>query len=282
MRTRTGHSDEQCENCEAPLKTHRERREGFCSSIRCRGRALAELSRKARDEQAARRARREQFAETVGELLASCDDVQRTVSDNTVLVVVPSLQVGIVKQPQDRIDEFRTNLEEAAGKAPGHIKTEVDREMVLNTFDISDAVDTPLAIINSCTTCRGYCCQQGAGHAFLTSEAIARRLLNEPDQTPESIVSDYMSRVPEYAFEGSCVYHAAEGCVLPTLIRGSTCNSFRCTGLFDALAEWTPDRPTLVAAIEGNTCERAATMLPSGERQEFVVGREIADATDGQ
>lgn len=273
----TQDSQESCQHCDGPLTTHRERREKYCGKIQCRGPYIKQAHAAAKAAKENERAVRDRHADCVRELLNHCAEEPLRQADDTRLIVVPSLEANVVKQPQERIDEFRDNLEDAASRALSEIRTDIHREMLQNTFSPTDVGDVNLAIINACTTCRGKCCLQGAGHAFLKSTELAKRLLDEPEQTPETLVEDYMSRVPEYAYEGSCLFHGAEGCVLPREVRSSTCNSFRCTGIVDALPFASTSEATVVAAVDGLVCTRAGLMQSDGVRTEFDVQQDVED-----
>lgn len=268
---------DRCKSCDGPLETHRERREGFCSQSQCLGPRLQSDAVRAREAEATRRRSSDQFVDEVRDFLAAQPELDSEVLQDSLLVVVPSLEAALVAQPQERVDEFRANLEEAAARAMGHINSEPDREMLRNTFDDDLGEEASGLVVDSCSTCRGACCLQGAGHAFLKSSELARRLVLEPQHTPESLVEDYMSRVPQHAYANSCVFHGEYGCVLPRDIRSSTCNSFICTGIHDAAAKVNDSvhKTTVVAAVNSGHCSRVAQSSPTTGRTECTMDREI-------
>ena len=271
-------SESRCQHCDGPLVTHRERQEGFCSKLSCRGPCFKAMASIAREAVRKRREARDKFALNVAKLLKSELDAG-AFSGDKLLIVVPSLQAEITQLSSEQIGKFQNHLQHVVAEASEQIEDENNRNTIRDTLYFMDKSNTSLAIINACTTCRGACCMQGAGHAFLRSEEIAKRFLDEPELTPESVMDQYLSFIPEFSYEGSCVYHGAEGCILPRQIRSSTCNQFQCVGIVDALPAISdsPSTATLVAATIGDICTRAALMQPDGTRQEFSIEQNIID-----
>lgn len=96
---------------------------------------------------------------------------------------------------------------------------------------VAERVDTPStsAQDEACGLCQGKCCLNGGPlHAYLNSDDINRRRLENPGATQESILSDYSARMAQPRVLGSCVFHGARGCTLPRRMRSDLCNSFIC------------------------------------------------------
>ena len=271
-------SESRCQHCDGPLVNHRERREGFCARLPCRVPCFKAMASRARETERKRREARDKFASKVADLLKSRPNVEASSGDN-LLIVVPSLQVEITRLSSERVGEFQAHLQHVVSEANALIEDESKQDTIRDTSYFMDKLNTSLAIVNACTTCRGACCLQGAGHAFIRSEEIAKRFLDEPELTSESVIDQYLSFIPEVSYEGSCVYHGAEGCVLPRQIRSSTCNQFHCAGIVDALPAISdsPSTATLVAATIGDMCTRAALMQSDGTRQEFSIEQSVID-----
>lgn len=114
----------------------------------------------------------------------------------------------------------------------------------------------------ACSVCGGQCCNRGNTRAWL-NVASFERLLKEHDpfkeMTADEIVEHYLGFLPESSHEGSCVFHAAEGCTLPRDIRSSVCNEYFCAGiaeLFNHLDK--PEATTIVASVSGAVIKRMA------------------------
>lgn len=103
----------------------------------------------------------------------------------------------------------------------------------------------------ACATCRGSCCQVGVDHAFIDASVLRELRRREPDVPPIEWFSRYRRRLPEQAFNDSCVFHTRTGCALPRSLRSSICEQHLCRDLLRAL-EATPDvarRTVWLAAI---------------------------------
>jgi hypothetical protein len=260
-----------CENCDGPLRTQRELRDGFCSHWKCRGPCLQRQAIKAKETQARRREARDKTADDMRSALSEqYPDEMESVEDG-VFMVVPYNTRELVTQPASRIEEFRQHLEITMDKAQNELEGgEADhiRQSFADRSDgESDLVSLP--VLNACQTCRGLCCFQGAAsHGFLTNKFFAWRLINEPESSPQSIIDDYLSRIPETAFEDSCVYHTETGCALPRGTRSSTCNEFLCTGIKDSVdqsSDWDA-AASAVAATDNGTCHTLGILKTDGTR----------------
>lgn len=110
-----------------------------------------------------------------------------------------------------------------------------------------------------CAMCRGFCCVPGGNHGFI---ATATLRIAEARLAAGNIVDHYMSYVPQRAYAGSCIFHAATGCTLPRDLRSDICNRHLCPPLAKIAADWieTPARPVI-----------AAFVAPDGERRITVV-----------
>lgn len=116
-----------------------------------------------------------------------------------------------------RKDELAASIEAA-------FHERIDRTKVSET-------PTPLddeSLLAVCRTCRGSCCKSGETHAYLTRAVLARVKTEQRIATNASLLQAYLARVPEVAYQNSCIYHGAEGCALPRAMRSQTCNRFLC------------------------------------------------------
>jgi len=211
------------------------------------------MAERARAQKAQERQRRDQLADDVRVVLQKDLDETWTDPDKAVLVIVPGVDAELVEVPEERIEKLRSHLESRMTAAENEIRNPLNCEALAAMHEDRDEHEAcALPVINACSTCRGQCCTQGGEHAFLNRDFLAWRLLNEPDQTPQSLIDDYITRLPSHALAGSCLYHTTTGCVLPRQIRSSTCNEFVCTGISDARSQWNdqPDMASVAPCVD--------------------------------
>ena len=93
---------------------------------------------------------------------------------------------------------------------------------------------TPAPIGNypdACSACGGFCCRKGGDIAFLNEDALRIVWRDQPRRGRDEMIAAYMDRIPEQAFERSCIFHAAQGCNLPHHLRSVVCNTYLCAPL---------------------------------------------------
>ncbi len=103
----------------------------------------------------------------------------------------------------------------------------------------------------ACVLCRGYCCKGGGEHAYLDERVMARVRRAHPDLDARAVLRLYLDRVPAIGHEGSCVFHAAEGCTLDRALRSDVCNSYFCTGLGNFLKAAESAQSVMIMSGEG-------------------------------
>jgi hypothetical protein len=91
-------------------------------------------------------------------------------------------------------------------------------------------------VASACALCRGFCCRTGGDAAYLNPVTITRVWNRQPHLTEDQVVSAYVDAVPDRAFDGSCIFHAAHGCNLPPSMRSNVCLAYQCTPLRNALS----------------------------------------------
>lgn len=259
-----------CKNCGAELKTHRERREEFCSHLRCRPLCLASIRKKAIDTENRQIAHRDAEARKALSQLNISDQLPKPIDQAALFFVVPNNRQQVVSQSDDSIAEFRAHLHKTMQLAEELVADSDSHELLQIEYqNRSVQQQTSLPVINACSTCRGACCLQGKGHAFLVKEFFAWRLLNERSVSPTEMIEDYVSRIPEFVYDNSCVYHGPEGCVLTREVRSSTCNGFLCTGIHDGLRR-DQNRNTVssIAIVDTDGERRVGIWNADGDRTE--------------
>jgi hypothetical protein len=103
----------------------------------------------------------------------------------------------------------------------------------------------------ACTVCRGWCCKGGGDHAYLDERVMARVRQTQPELDARAVLRLYVERVPAVGYDGSCVFHGAEGCTLDRSLRSDVCNSYFCSGLGNYVKSGETASPVVVIAVEG-------------------------------
>ncbi|MEZ6059221.1 MAG: hypothetical protein R3C19_02550 [Planctomycetaceae bacterium] len=261
-----------CPSCGNQLSTVHEIHENICGDLKCRGpwlqRQIAKQKQKERDEQAAlvdgaRRKLREQFP----------DVLKQTESGDLRLIVVPGIDYDQAPQPPERIAAFRRTLEEHFAEAAQLAANPYHNGDLLSRYEPRDHDYDSRAVINACSTCRGWCCRMGHLHAYLLPEFLAWRLVNEPELTAEEMIDDYIDRIPEASQNDACLYQTNAGCAMPREKRSSTCNDFLCPGIREHRESIMPDpdQPTAVVSVDEGQFVRLGVMDAEGNRTEFRI-----------
>lgn len=256
-----------CTSCGGPLTTSWQRQEGVCSKLACLGPFL----QKQRAEREIRQQKRaaELVDQARAELAAQFGDSPPW-NENVVLLVVPEFSNRVAPQPPERIAHLEANLREALAAAQERLKPEGAADLLQRELEHRAADQSSLVVENACTTCRGACCRHGGDHAFLVERFLAWRLANEPESTPDTIVADYLARLPSESLDYSCLYHTPTGCALPRELRSPTCNEFLCDGIVhhqDALTA-DPHAPSIAVSYSAGRYLRAGYAAPGQSRQE--------------
>jgi hypothetical protein len=143
--------------------------------------------------------------------------------------------------PEQRRDVFREFLSTVINDAFLELKNDKDNhtELVFPNEGIENAF--PLEA-QTCSVCRGVCCNTGEKNAYIKKETILRYMSGHPGQTPGHLLDEYMEHTGKKTFVNSCVYHTKTGCCLPRIMRSDTCNEFLCDTLIelDGLLNKTP------------------------------------------
>jgi hypothetical protein len=176
------------------------------------------------------------------------------IKGEAVMAPVPYLDRRVEPTPEAEKRVFRANLRAALRETARRAKDEAPTPFP------EDNTPSTLTLNASCIACRGYCCRQGAGHAFLKPEYLPTVLNRRPAESPATIYRDYIRRIPANSMKDACVYQGEEGCVLPRDMRSWICNDYECSDRLrlKAMLEATPDASALVVAMDGATVKAAA------------------------
>jgi len=260
-----------CRVCRVPLPPNAASGE-LCDDGICRG----VLSIRRREEiQQQRRAefeRQKRLAEERRREQAAAEEISDP--EGYQLMVIPHFAGRLTPLPARRREEIRQHLtdlveelqaedEEERGSAE-----ESPHHNVENPWpDVGPAGEALTAAV--CAHCRGFCCQQGGTHAFLSVQTLRTLLKRRPELTSEDLVEAYLAHLPEVSYEGSCVFHGEAGCTLPSEMRAATCGLYFCWGQQEmraALEKGAPPR-AFVAAADGDAVV-SGTFLSLDEQRE--------------
>lgn len=234
-----------CVICQRPLTVAEKAVGKICSAPNCkntfvREQALGELRHKD--------ALRERAKSTEQRLIQSnCipTDPQR------VRAVLPSNGRPLVPLPDQQRNAFVEHLLSTIAKA-----TESQHDVGTGEQDLADAnptdpedelaaetqpdpSKTQLAMLNhGCALCRGHCCVQGHGHAFIQVETLLGFMKEHLHHRPQDILDAYTSHIGRVTYQDSCVYHGEQGCTLPREMRSKVCNTYLCKGLDDLIHQF--------------------------------------------
>ncbi len=84
------------------------------------------------------------------------------------------------------------------------------------------------AYIDACKACRGFCCSKGGNDAYLDETAIRLAWARYPRLSGRGLMRRYLDAIPDKAFKDSCIFHAKNGCSLPSSLRAPICDLYLC------------------------------------------------------
>lgn len=223
-----------CRICDRPLSA-RERPTQTCVAPRCQraaveGYAIQVYERNQARHRALLRQEIERAARLRDRVLAAFG-IREPAS--FPLVVTPSMTAKLVPLSEQRKEAFRERL----------------TTLVLRAFDPSEAsVEPPrrapapapgqeprvrAVLERACARCTGFCCQGGGDHAYLDVTTLRAYRAAHPELDSAALTAAYLDRAGAPAYQGSCIYHQADGCALPREMRSDLCNRFFCKALLE-------------------------------------------------
>jgi hypothetical protein len=116
----------------------------------------------------------------------------------------------------------------------------------------------------ACSLCKGWCCRNGGDDAYLDDQTMARVRRGRSDLDAAALIRLYAERVPEVAYEGSCIFHGNKGCTLDRDLRADICNRYFCGGLTAFFKDKLQDWPRVVLAGEGEELRSSSVLAPVG------------------
>src|SRR5215831_4744856 len=127
--------------------------------------------------------------------------------DDSLPVMVPRNDKAVVPTSNERVRRLRKHLVMALRalrtmKTPKHSVSPLRPE--------PEGFDGRVAR-TACSLCRGWCCRNGADHAFLDEATMARVCGAGLALDAWAVLRLYVERVPDVGYEGSCIFHGKQG-----------------------------------------------------------------------
>jgi hypothetical protein len=175
--------------------------------------------------------------------------------DNALPVTVPRNTSPLVPVAADRVRRLREHLVKVLREA---------RELryVAKPSPPRPSSFAAQVAATACRLCEGACCRLGGDDAFLDRDTIARVRRDKPDLDASAIISLFSERVPGFAYEGSCIFHGAEGCTLSRDLRADICNVYYCRGLTTYFRSRRRDAPQVIFAGKGDNMRSSQALRP--------------------
>ena len=146
--------------------------------------------------------------------------------DDCLPVMVPRSDKRLVPLTPERVERLRRHLREAL--------LDLRKARRLNRFAApvspKPAGFSATVARAACSLCKGWCCRNGGDEAFLDDRTLARLRLGNPKLTEQAIELIYLARVPDAAYQNSCIFHGKRGCSLDRSMRADICNTYLCGG----------------------------------------------------
>jgi hypothetical protein len=178
-------------------------------------------------------------------------------ANNAGTVRVPLNQRGMAPVAPERVRRLRHHLLESL---------RAERELKRPERFAMPKLPDPAGFVGvvaqaACALCGGWCCKGGEEHAYLDERTMARVRRARPELTAGAVMRLYVDRVPAEGFDGSCVFHGAQGCTLDRSLRSDVCNSYFCSGLGQFVKNAEAAGTVVIVAGDGAAKSRTATLV---------------------
>ena len=261
-----------CKVCGRPLALS-ELPNRLCASLDCQRIALAECAR-----QVAERKQIRAKALIEAEIAQATELHARVMSgfgfakpEAFPLVVIPAFTAKLVDLPQRRRRNFRDHLTALIAQSSVAVKGRTAAKQPETTATVPEPSPPVRAALGmACSCCKGRCCEGGAEHAYLDVDTLRRYRAAHPEQRPREVLAVYLDRLGPRSYEGSCIFHQADGCALSRELRSNLCNRHYCKALsnFQQRAPATGPVGAFFAAADRGSVRAAALVR---DRQMLLV-----------
>jgi hypothetical protein len=215
-----------CAVCGTPLKGRDSRWKQICDGWKCRlqFQRMTLRSRRKHDELYLQRYRH-RLDQAAAFRNASAKALGIPKPESYRVIVTPANLRPIAPLPRRRRYRFLKRLKPWAESALSD---------GANPTRLGQNNSTPLSIMDiACANCGGICCLRGGTGAHLSRDTIHLFAIRSAITHSREILEAYSRRLPEKIYQGSCVFHSAEGCRLPRSMRSAPCLNFNCGGIVE-------------------------------------------------
>jgi hypothetical protein len=219
-----------CQICGAALYDQAERLTQVCSASRCQLAWVSRLQARRNAELQLQRQQRTGLAVAYRDREAARLGIVG--AEKLLPVPVPANLRKVGNLPERRKRAFRDYLTGLISQAAA-LRAKSAECPPGDTASDSLPLASELAaqLSRGCATCRGRCCAGGGDHAYLTVDTILGYMRDHPKQRPRAVLEAYLRRLPNRAYEDSCVYQTEQGCALPREMRARISGDFFCEDL---------------------------------------------------
>jgi hypothetical protein len=237
----------------------------YCNDQRCKWEYFNRIHQQARNSRVSLKHKREnlnQKAHVLRDNVAGESGIENP--EDFTPVAIPANIKCIRHLPEKRQRSFSNGLKQLIEQ----VVAERSSSAVLTDYSTTQTdcdTQTPemelrSILCNACAVCKGGCCVNGGEHAYIKADTLLCYMQQHPGLQPQQVLDEYLSFLPEKAYENSCVYHTELGCALPFHMRSESCSSFVCEGLTEIKEQAVNTKTTrfFVAAMEGKKVLRSA------------------------
>ena len=237
-----------CTYCETVLTPHQAVTSKSCGTAACESRRTQDVARafsdrKAREHEDLKLRLADAEADRIREMAAD----HGFGLDSLRVAVTPFNGGALAPIPDERREGLAAHLEQVAAEGfaiedPHSLSWPAQRRAAI--------LPEPAVADAACATCQGGCCRPGGpSWGFVGKEEVCRFRIANPDATAEDFQNYYLDHLAGETITGSCIFHAATGCVLEREDRSTLCNTFLCRGVKTMLAERSREGEAQTAVI---------------------------------
>jgi hypothetical protein len=177
--------------------------------------------------------------------------------DDSVPVMVPRSDKVLKPTSPERVRRLRKHLVAALRT----LRTMKNPERIASPLRPEPEGFAARVAHAACSLCKGRCCTGGGDHAYLDERTMARVRGARSELDARAVLQLYVERVPAVGYDGSCVFHGKQGCMLDRSLRSDVCNSYFCSGLASYVTGGDATTPVVVIAGEGDKMRTSSVLM---------------------
>jgi len=237
----------QCVYCQDTIPSYMP--QDFCKKLECRTKAqqvkqkeVADYWKRLEDEHQKR----------IHALKADWESRSSVPPDGVVVLEIPHCNQTMEEIAAGRVEEFEEHLRslfDTLDQLGGETK-------VTSPFKTPAPGAVAPLLGAMCAMCNGKCCNKGRPHhAFIQRSTITRVLADNPELSPEELVSLYLEHIPAQSMNDSCVYHTDTGCCLREDLRADICGEFFCLHIDEYIIAHKDAAPAHSLVVSAHECD---------------------------